>query len=45
MGNVSQAHDGSEVLATLAFFMELDRLKAVERRNHLADGSRREAGR
>jgi putative hydrolase of HD superfamily len=30
------------VLATLAFFMELDRLKAVERRNHLADGSRRE---
>ena len=42
MGNLSQAHDGSEVLATLAFFMELDRLKAVERRNHLADGSRRE---
>lgn len=31
-----------EVAATLAFFMELDRLKSVERRNHLADGSRRE---
>jgi putative hydrolase of HD superfamily len=29
-------------LATIAFFMELDRLKTVERRNHLADGSRRE---
>jgi putative hydrolases of HD superfamily len=28
--------------ATLAFFMEADRLKSVERRNHLADGSRRE---
>ncbi len=27
---------------TLVFFMELDRLKGVERRNHLADGSRRE---
>jgi putative hydrolase of HD superfamily len=42
MGNFSQAHDGPDVLATLSFFMELDRLKAVERRNHLADGSRRE---
>ena len=31
-----------DVLATLAFFMELDRLKGVERRNRLADGSRRE---
>lgn len=29
-------------VATIAFFMELDRLKTVERRNHLADGSRRE---
>lgn len=33
---------GAEVAASLAFFMELDRLKSVERRNHLADGSRRE---
>lgn len=31
-----------EISATLAFFMELDRLKSVERRNRLADGSRRE---
>jgi putative hydrolases of HD superfamily len=31
-----------DLVATLAFFMELDRLKAVERRNFLADGSRRE---
>jgi putative hydrolase of HD superfamily len=28
--------------AALAFFMEMDRLKGVERRNRLADGSRRE---
>ena len=28
--------------AALAFFMEADRLKTVERRNRLADGSRRE---
>jgi putative hydrolases of HD superfamily len=28
--------------AALAFFMELDKLKGVERRNRLADGSRRE---
>jgi putative hydrolase of HD superfamily len=28
--------------ATLAFFLEADRLKGVERRNRLADGSRRE---
>jgi putative hydrolase of HD superfamily len=28
--------------AALAFFMEADRLKSVERRNRLADGSRRE---
>ena len=34
--------DPAEVAATLAFFMELDRLKGVERRNRLADGSRRE---
>ena len=32
----------TDVLATLRFFMELDRLKSVERRNRLADGSRRE---
>lgn len=31
-----------DVVQTLAFFMELDLLKGVERRNHLADGSRRE---
>ncbi len=30
------------MLATLSFFVELDRLKSVERRNRLADGSRRE---
>ncbi|CAB4362844.1 MAG: HD domain-containing protein [Actinobacteria bacterium] len=32
----------NDVAATLAFFMEADRLKGVERRNWLADGSRRE---
>ena len=31
-----------DVRATLRFFMEADRLKEVERRNHLASGSRRE---
>ena len=31
-----------DLSATLAFFMEIDRLKSVERRNWLADGSRRE---
>ncbi len=31
-----------DVAATLRFFMEADRLKSVERKNHLADGSRRE---
>ena len=30
------------IAAALAFFMEADRLKSVERRNRLADGSRRE---
>jgi putative hydrolases of HD superfamily len=30
------------IAAALAFFMEADRLKGVERRNRLADGSRRE---
>src|SRR4029079_10197437 len=28
--------------AALAFFLEADKLKSVERRTHLADGSRRE---
>ncbi len=32
----------SEITDALAFFMEVDRLKSVERRNWLADGSRRE---
>ncbi|MCB0998366.1 MAG: HD domain-containing protein [Acidimicrobiales bacterium] len=32
----------ADVELTIAFFMELDRLKGVERRNRLADGSRRE---
>ena len=32
----------NDVRATLQFFLELDRLKEVERRNHLASGSRRE---
>ena len=37
------AIDGAAALAaTVDFFMELDRLKSVERRNFLADGSRRE---
>ena len=31
-----------DVARTLAFFMEIDRLKGVERRNWLSDGSRRE---
>ena len=35
----SQAND---VRATLAFFLEVDRLKEVERRNYLASGRRRE---
>jgi putative hydrolase of HD superfamily len=34
--------DGADALAALQFFMEVDRLKGVERRNYLADGSRRE---
>lgn len=41
---MSAAQDGpsQDVAATLDFFMEVDRLKGVERRNWLADGSRRE---
>jgi putative hydrolase of HD superfamily len=50
MSNFFESADGTvpvgavriEVAAALSFFMELDRLKSVERRNHLADGSRRE---
>jgi putative hydrolases of HD superfamily len=34
--------DGRDLAAALNFFMEADRLKSVERRNRLADGSRRE---
>lgn len=35
--------DGADgIAAALAFFMEADRLKGVERQNRLADGSRRE---
>jgi putative hydrolases of HD superfamily len=43
---MAHSHDPLEVpddvRRTLAFFMEIDRLKSVERRNWLADGSRRE---
>jgi putative hydrolase of HD superfamily len=34
--------DADDALVALQFFMEVDRLKGVERRNYLADGSRRE---
>jgi putative hydrolase of HD superfamily len=40
MGDAPDA--GDAVDAALAFFLEADRLKSVERRNWLADGSRRE---
>ena len=33
-------HDPDDVRTTLEFFLEIDRLKSVERRNRLADGSR-----
>jgi putative hydrolase of HD superfamily len=36
------AQRSADLARTLSFFMELDRLKGVERRNWLADGSRRE---
>ena len=39
-GHTGDAPDG--LAAALAFFMEADLLKGVERRNRLADGSRRE---
>jgi putative hydrolase of HD superfamily len=42
VGNISEVQRPDDVLATLGFFLELDRLKSVERRNRLADGSRRE---
>ena len=50
MGNFDEAStvgrmtsgDPLDVSAALQFFMEVDKLKGVERRNWLADGSRRE---
>jgi putative hydrolase of HD superfamily len=42
VGNNGQDADVDELAATLAFFLEIDKLKGVERRNRLADGSRRE---
>jgi putative hydrolase of HD superfamily len=39
-GHTGDAPDG--LAAALAFFMEADLLKGIERRNRLADGSRRE---
>jgi putative hydrolase of HD superfamily len=38
----SAAQGSIDLAATMAFFLEVDRLKGVERRNWLADGSRRE---
>lgn len=40
--DATHAADATHVGAIIEFFFELDRLKGVERRNHLADGSRRE---
>jgi putative hydrolase of HD superfamily len=42
MDGDEQSAAADALSATLAFFMEADRLKGVERRNRLADGSRRE---
>ncbi|MEZ5249790.1 MAG: HD domain-containing protein [Ilumatobacteraceae bacterium] len=42
MADVPPPMTDADVERTIAFFMELDRLKGVERRNRLADGSRRE---
>lgn len=39
---VTRTTTSPRTCATLRFFMEADRLKEVERRNHLASGSRRE---
>jgi putative hydrolase of HD superfamily len=39
---VRSARQSDDLEAALAFFLEADRLKGVERRNRLADGSRRE---
>ena len=36
------AEEPQGIAAALAFFLEADRLKGIERRNRLADGSRRE---
>jgi putative hydrolases of HD superfamily len=41
-GNRDGDGNGGDLHAALAFFLEADRLKNVERRNRLADGSRRE---
>lgn len=38
----SATSDDEALAASLAFFLEADRLKGIERRNRLADGSRRE---
>ena len=40
--HAQHADDPGDITAALAFFMEADLLKGVERRNRLADGSRRE---
>lgn len=42
MTDIPSNWDDGALAATLAFFLEADRLKSVERRNRLADGSRRE---
>ena len=39
---LDQPDDPGDITAALAFFMEADLLKGVERQNRLADGSRRE---
>jgi putative hydrolase of HD superfamily len=38
----ARSDDPDGIAAALAFFMEADRLKGIERQNRLADGSRRE---
>ncbi len=42
LGDDHDDHDDHDLTAALAFFLEADRLKSVERRNRLADGTRRE---
>jgi putative hydrolase of HD superfamily len=41
-GDEARPDDPGDITAALAFFMEADLLKGVERQNRLADGSRRE---